>query len=257
MKKEYRLIWFQHFHKAAGTSIINLAELNNERFWPDHKNGNPTDSKGNLIELWKYSEDKLEQFVDRCEAENITFVATEWGLPHITTLARDARVKLITCLRNPLSRFISNFYYDLYYGYNTVKTMEDYVGINGKSNTMFNYYIRILSGHNINPNDIDDVIYLKGKKALSEFDLCIIMESGFLELESELGWTVTEVHSNRLSLSIRKLLIFMVTGKWRFLLPLILYPKIIIDSEFIRYFNAGNSWDIQLYNDFKELKFRN
>ncbi len=83
------------------------------------------------------------------------------------------------------------------------------------------------------------------------------MESGFLELESELGWTVTEVHSNRLSLSIRKLLIFMVTGKWRFLLPLILYPKIIIDSEFIRYFNAGNSWDIQLYNDFKKLKFRN
>ncbi len=59
MKKEYRLIWFQHFHKAAGTSIINLAELNNERFWPYHKNANPTDSKGNLIELWKYSEDKL------------------------------------------------------------------------------------------------------------------------------------------------------------------------------------------------------
>ncbi len=42
-----------------------------------------------------FSDRLLEQFVDRCEAENITFVATEWGLPHIATLARDERVNLI------------------------------------------------------------------------------------------------------------------------------------------------------------------
>ncbi|MBF0452929.1 MAG: hypothetical protein HQK75_19670 [Candidatus Magnetomorum sp.] len=64
MKKKYRLIWFQHFHKAAGTSIVDLARTNNEVFWSNHENGNPKDSNGNFIELWNYSQYMLKQFID-------------------------------------------------------------------------------------------------------------------------------------------------------------------------------------------------
>ena len=39
----YRLVWFQHLHKAAGTYVIRRAMANGETFWPEHENGNPVD----------------------------------------------------------------------------------------------------------------------------------------------------------------------------------------------------------------------
>ena len=254
INKKYQLIWFQHFHKAAGTSIVDLARANNETFWPNHENGNPKDNNGNFIELWKYSQDKLKQFIDQCEKQGVTFVATEWGLPDVTFIGKDDRIILITCLRQPLSRLVSNFYYDLYYGYTQAKKIEDYIATSGETFTMFNYYSRILSGHDNNSEDVTEALFLKAKKALNEFDLCLIMEHGFFNLKTELNWTITQRHSNRLDLNIKEALLLMKQGKMKDLFYRILYRKKKLDSEFLNYFNAGNFWDIQLYDEIEKRK---
>ena len=104
MKNKYQLIWFQHFHKAAGSSVVDLARRNREVFWPDHSNGNPINNCGHLLELWNYDEKKLTGFINTCEQRGITFVATEWGFPNIYVLHKDPRVLTLTILREPLRR---------------------------------------------------------------------------------------------------------------------------------------------------------
>ena len=39
--REYRLVWFQHLHKAAGTVIINMAKANQEILYNPNNNANP------------------------------------------------------------------------------------------------------------------------------------------------------------------------------------------------------------------------
>ena len=72
----YRLIWFQHIHKAAGTLVVNLAKANGEVLYPNNANGNPLDEEGNRIELWNLNGQELLSFVDKCERLGVTFVAT-------------------------------------------------------------------------------------------------------------------------------------------------------------------------------------
>mgnify|MGYP000735256715 CR=1 FL=1 len=60
----YRLIWFQHLHKAAGTLIVNMAKANNEVLHNPHNNGNPSDIKGSTLPLWEYDESRLLDFIN-------------------------------------------------------------------------------------------------------------------------------------------------------------------------------------------------
>ena len=85
---DYRLVWFQHLHKAAGTYVIRRAMANGETFWPEHSNGNPR-VDGQLVPLWEMSSDQLTSFIDECEKKGVTFVACEWGGPDFQTLAND------------------------------------------------------------------------------------------------------------------------------------------------------------------------
>ena len=82
----YRLVWFQHLHKAAGTYVIRRAMANGEIFWPSHENGNPLE-KNEPIELWKMSSTELISFIDKCVERGVTFVACEWGGPDFAALA--------------------------------------------------------------------------------------------------------------------------------------------------------------------------
>jgi hypothetical protein len=64
---QYKLIWFQHFHKAAGSTIVEYALMNNEKLYPNHANGNPLEKDGSLINLHTFSPTELTKFVDNCE----------------------------------------------------------------------------------------------------------------------------------------------------------------------------------------------
>lgn len=63
----YRLIWFQHIHKAAGTLIVNMAKANNEKMYIPNNNGNPTDDNGVVLPVWEYNNFELSKFIDNCE----------------------------------------------------------------------------------------------------------------------------------------------------------------------------------------------
>ena len=73
---EYRLIWFQHLHKAAGTLIVNMAKANNEVLHNPNNNGNPSDEKGSTMPLWKYDKSRLLDFINDC-AKKFSIILTK------------------------------------------------------------------------------------------------------------------------------------------------------------------------------------
>jgi hypothetical protein len=181
---EYRLIWFQHLHKSAGTLIVNMAINNNEVLFDYHNNGNPTNSIGEVLPIWEYSKNQLLDFVNECEISGITFVAT------------DSRVVLITCIRDPKKRIISNFNYDYYSGYTNEKTLEDFIK-NPSVYTSDNYYVRVFSRKTSLPleklTNEDCALALIN---ILKFDLIIKTENNNLEdkLFKKFGWS--EVSAN-------------------------------------------------------------
>ena len=56
--KKYRLVWFQHLHKAAGTYVVRRALTNGEKPYPLNKNGHPHDDTG-AIPLWEMTGEEL------------------------------------------------------------------------------------------------------------------------------------------------------------------------------------------------------
>mgnify|MGYP001166630413 FL=1 len=140
----YRLIWFQHIHKAAGTLVVNLARANREVLYPNNANGNPLDEEGNRIELWKLNSKELLSFVDKCERLGVTFVATEHGSPDFQTLHDDDRITLLTTLRDPKERAISNFNHAYYSQHTNGKNLSEFL-IEGRFFMSDNHYVRIFS----------------------------------------------------------------------------------------------------------------
>ena len=192
MEDDYRLIWFQHLHKSAGTLIVNMAIQNGEVLYDKHGNGNPKKGDGGIISLWEYDEKELTNFIDECEAKGVTFVATEQGAPNFNILIKDPRVFLITCLRDPLRRSASNFNYDYYSGYTDCITLENFIE---KPNIYMsdNYYTRIFSNSEQLPLvDIGEKEYSCAENILLEFDLVLSTNKShmslFLNLNEILGW---------------------------------------------------------------------
>ncbi len=252
--KNFRLIWFQHFHKAAGTSIINVAKKNNETFYPKHENGNPISKDGKLLELWNYSKSELTAFVDHCETNNITFICTEWGVPLLEALADDTRVVLITCIRDPYRRLRSNYLYDLLNGYSKARSIDEYTK-QPNSYCLPNYYTRELLRASINA-DINENMLALAKRKIDLFDCCLVLEKGLDELNLLFGWNGIEKQSNKSTkIDLRELKRLVFSKKWsaifaRIIPGYISYP----DKGYINNFNALNNADNQLYEYAKKSR---
>ncbi|MCH2268893.1 hypothetical protein [Candidatus Thalassarchaeum betae] len=187
----YRLVWFQHLHKAAGTLIVNLAEVNGETLYPSHANGNPKDEDGEVIPLWEFDAELLSSFIDNCESQGVTFVATEHGAPDYSVLAADPRVFLISCMREPLKRGVANHNYAYYSGYTDAATLEEFVS-EANVHMSDEYYVRMFSRREqlpLAPIEEDD--YMRAMNALSGFDLILSTEHMVLRerLSESLGWS--------------------------------------------------------------------
>ena len=178
---EYRLIWFQHLHKAAGTLIVNMAKANNEVLYDPNNNGNPSDEKGSTMPLWKYDKSRLLDFINDCEDKGVTFVASEFGAPDFKMLADDSRIKLITCFRDPVKRLVSNYNYDYYSGYTEDDNLESFL----KEINLFtsdNYYVRIFSRMDGFPDKkLTEEDYINAMNNISKFDILINAERGNIE----------------------------------------------------------------------------
>ncbi len=191
----YRLVWFQHLHKAAGTVIINMAKANQEILYNPNNNANPVNNSGNTLPLWQYDEIELKNFIDKCEKEGVTFVASEFGAPDFKILADDSRIRLMTCFRDPEKRLISNHNYDYYSGYTESKKVSEFIK---KPNifTSDNYYVRIFSRMDEYPSiDLNEENYNLAINNISKFDILINTESDNIEekLENSLGWKRVKV----------------------------------------------------------------
>ena len=183
--KKYRLVWFQHLHKAAGTYVVRRALTNGEKPYPLNKNGNPHDDKG-AIPLWEMTGEELTEFVDECQELGVTFVATEWGGPDFRKLSEDPRVHLVTCFRHPINRFISNFNFDYYWRWTESKNYSEYLS-ETEIYSSPEYYTRIFS-RNQDPNvEVKPEDLKRAKENLQLFDHIIIAESGMDDL-FKLGW---------------------------------------------------------------------
>lgn len=245
----FRLVWFQHFHKAAGSSIVALAQANGERCYHSHKNGNPVGADGTLLKLWDYTNEELVNFVNTCEQDGITFIATEWGLPNLSVLAGNPRVTLITCMRNPIDRFVSNFYFDLYLGFTPARSPEAYVGSRNRTITMPNYYCRVLSGHNNSSSNISEEEYLLAKNALGKFDGVFLLEEGLSALSSMLGWSIERHHVNKTKFGLRHIAGLLKQRKFGLVLIWLRYRKKDVSRDFIKSWNSKNYWDLLLYEN--------
>jgi hypothetical protein len=249
LKTPYRLIWFQHLHKAAGSSIVSLAQMNGERLYPVHRNGIPIEEVSNRgFRFGKMSDDELSSFVDNCQEMGVSFVASEWSFPDYKLLVNDQRVFCITCLRDPLYRFLSNFYFAWYNGTTDCPTPFAYV--NSKSAfTMFNYYCRVFSRLGNEKSTVSRHEYRKAQHALSQFDSVTILEhdNTFSNLKRDVGWVGKEIHKNRMYCGIFAIIRLIIHGQKKELLRRLFKRKFPADPSFIEYFNKNNTWDRLLY----------
>lgn len=172
-------ILFLHFHKAGGTTINRL--FNNKKKYPLNKNGNPYLDKETIIHFWNFNLEQFEQFKRMLKKLEVRFIAMEWNF-----FKNDVSfngVRLITCLRDPYDRFISNLNYDKKldareYQKENIKC-SDYVNkkpfyINYNKN---NYYVKLLNGLGDRPDvEVDESDLENAKKLLEKFRDIIILE---------------------------------------------------------------------------------
>lgn len=248
MSNKYKLIWFQHLQKAAGSSIIRMAIHNGETLFPVQNNGNPCYPDGKEIRLWEFDRQELTNFIDRCQENGVTLIATEKAAPLFPVLVSDSRVCLITCLRDPLERFISHFYYSLYTGRTNVLSPEKFVNSIFIS-TMHNYYCRIFSRFNDNPKPIDRKQFDIACSTLESFNCCVVLDNQnpFAELNKLLAWKETEIIANQTRFGLKTAVNSLIKGEFSLLLRRITYPRKKPTQEFTKLFKENNHWDYQLY----------
>ena len=235
----YRLVWFQHLHKAAGTYVIRRAAANGEVFWKENENGNPV-RDGKVIPLWDLSSNQLQAFIDECEENGVTFVACEWGGPDFQTLADDPRVTLLTCLRQPIKRLISNYNYDHYWMWTKSKNYQEYIA-EGPLHSSPEYYTRIFSRGSL---DLD-----LAQKNLQLFDKVIVAEDG-MEALDELGWSKESDTTHPTFGDKKRAMILFAKLRWFRLFNYLKGIKFEPPEELG--IEKMNERDLELYNSFKD-----
>lgn len=102
-----RNVYFHHFHKCAGTSVIKWLDKN----FPTHINninGNELDELGVAVPLHLLKVEELEEyFIQRKEC---SWLAYEWGLPDLAVTNKHRYT--VTVIREPRERLISNYRFD-------------------------------------------------------------------------------------------------------------------------------------------------
>lgn len=192
---------FLHFHKAGGTSIVRAAETTHTLF-KSNDNGMPKDSERNRIPFWSYDTSMISHFTSHClHDEGATFITAEnhWFNNAMTDyLYHDHKIELVTQLRNPFARFLSNYLFAVkFHEIEHSKTMENmtlterlrvYNQCNASTDctvtklflypasNAYNMYTRVLSGkldgnYSVTVQDLDTA-----KRKLDTFDLVTVME---------------------------------------------------------------------------------
>lgn len=196
-----KLILFLHFHKAGGTSINTL--FNDYNKHEPNKNGNPWNQDG-IIDYWNYNRHEFGKFRIYLKKKNVNFICLEWNFFKHYYKLNYHNMDLITCLRDPYKRYVSNMIYDGYYDIDKFYGKKQIWKKKGSkfkiSCNKYNYYVRMLNGLGDNPNiKINGTHYKIAKRNLGLFSTIIILDipETFQLLEK---YNITDfIHQNRTS----------------------------------------------------------
>ena len=255
----YRLVWFQHVHKAAGSTIVNQAVANGETLFPIHENGNPCTEDGELIPIWDFDEEGVGDFVDECETRGVSFVATEWGAPNYSALCDDPRVFLVTCIREPWSRLISNFNYDYYLGYADSSTLTGYFNEEHRIK-MDNLLIRIFANKlGTNKDSLGQGELADALDNLLLFDLVIVTDRDGdmgMHLFEALGWEKKNVDSHSTFGNLWTLARLLRRLRLLSAIKYLLKMKLPVSEEERALFEVHSNLDMELYHRVCEDEIR-
>ena len=173
-------VMFVHLRKAGGTSIVDMASCLTK--YPLQVNGNPYNIIY-ILKLWEYSPEAFQLFKQFLKSLTVEFVAMEYGFFKSFDNYYTSDLHLITCLRNPYKRFISNYNYDVYRGYVPPCTIEEYIqkDIYNDGDLVNcnkpNYYVTLLCGLQSEPDVVLTAKHLdQAKRNLARFDCVVILE---------------------------------------------------------------------------------
>lgn len=244
----HRLVWFHHFPKSAGSTVVEIARRNSERFWMPSRNGNPSRANGQEIPIWKFSDNELKEFVDLCATRGVSFVATEGRVPLVSVLASDPKVTLITLLRCPYDRFLSNFFFDVYQGYAVPHDIHTYATHHSSWIKGDNYYVRLLSGNVDAEKRVTREDLCKATEMLRGMMVFVLEENGLSSLCQHLGWKTQDVKVNTTRVSVRNVMRMVWNARFGRLFRMIRYRRSMVAPEVEMWFAERNRWDIELYN---------
>jgi hypothetical protein len=198
------LTWFIHFHKAGGTTVVALARRNGEELHSPNLNGCPLSPDRKVLRLWERSPQGLNAYLDGAIAAGVTFVASEWGVPDLEVLAQRSDVRVVTVIRDPIKRIISNFRFDRKYGYSERPSLAAWVDQPLKTHTFSNYYTRMLARNEWRDDASADEMVAAAWRNLARVDHIVSMDQSdwVVTLCKRLGWHPYEVHENRTNLAI-------------------------------------------------------
>jgi hypothetical protein len=148
------LIWFQHFHKAGGTSLVQLASRNGARFARQHVNGNPHRqphagwnpfrAANKLIDFWLWPRSAQRQWSLALLSAGTDFIASEFGFPAASRLLPPLPTLYIATLRHPVDRLVSEYIWHSAAARAPVAPITD---ATWRARTQGpNYYVRVLTG---------------------------------------------------------------------------------------------------------------
>jgi hypothetical protein len=140
MKLPLKRVWFHHFHKCMGTSIVRLMAQCGYKFFPGSPAGNDFQSEFH----GGYTPVNINRLVRTSAEQEITALASEHSMPDV--YHPDLFI-YFTILRSPYQRFISNYHYDMQYRGNApLMTVVEYYNDQARDNyTKANYYLDMLS----------------------------------------------------------------------------------------------------------------
>jgi len=177
------ILFFLHMHKAGGTTINYLFREFNK--YPGNINGNPWTPAREIIKFWDYGKKEFHNFFLHLRQMKVEFVGFEWNyFKHIEEIDT-SQIRLLTCIRDPYTRFVSSMFAHSVERLNPLSWMKRNLKWNkAKTKQHFwvnynkpNFYVKMMNGFGDEPDREVNWEHLEtAKRNLDEFDVVIILE---------------------------------------------------------------------------------
>jgi len=172
---------FFHCHKAAGTTVTRAAEASGMKLPEGHRNGNPVDATGKLVDWSGLGKAATLDLFAEYERQGVDMLAVEFSFPAWSTLTEIPDLRMFTVLREPAARALSNFRMDVLNNHIARERVFGFAAfMNGAS--LFradNYYTRFFSRIPPKAKICKDHLDF-AKRRLAQFDSVCVLEKGNL-----------------------------------------------------------------------------